>query len=306
MPSSRFIFGTLPWYSVLILTGVLAAIGLVTLEQKRRGLPDDLAVDLALIVVPLGILGARLYYVIFSWEQYAGDLLSILQVWNGGLAIYGGVIGGALGVWLYHCRKKISLGVLVDCICPGLALAQAIGRWGNFFNMEAYGLPVTNTVFCFFPLAVNIPEDGGWHMATFFYESMWDLGIFLTLWLSRKKHRRDGDGFLWYLLLYGGGRLLIEGLRMDSLMSFTGGVRVSQLLSLCLCMAVCLVFICRSFRGAAGNKLGLTMAALLAAFVLGGLMLFGNLPVLQRELMGAGYTLICILTALAWRNVSCD
>lgn len=135
MPSSRFIFGTLPWYSVLILTGVLAAIGLVTLEQKRRGLPDDLAVDLALIVVPLGILGARLYYVIFSWEQYAGDLLSILQVWNGGLAIYGGVIGGALGVWLYHRRKKISLGILVDCICPGLVLAQAIGRWGNFFNM---------------------------------------------------------------------------------------------------------------------------------------------------------------------------
>ena len=302
MPASRYIFGTLPWYSVLILTGVIAALLLCMAEEKRRNLPKDTTIDLALTVVPLGIVGARLYYVIFSWQMFADDLLSILQVWNGGLAIYGGVIGGALGAWLYHRHKKLPMGVLADCIAPGLALAQSIGRWGNFFNMEAYGLAITESALQFFPLAVYIPSDGGWHMATFFYESLWDFGVFLFLWLNRKKHRRDGDGFLWYLLLYGGGRLLIEGLRTDSLMSFGGSFRVSQLLSLLLCAAACGVFVLRGFKAAPAGRKRLTLGLTTALVVLALLLLVAGLPLLQRELCGAGCAALCVIITLLWRG----
>ena len=192
--------------------------------------------------------------------------------------------------------------MLGDCICPGLALAQAIGRWGNFFNMEAYGLPITEPALQFFPIAVNIPSDGGWHMATFFYESVWDAGVFLVLWLTRRKHHRDGDGLLWYLLLYGSGRLLIEGLRMDSLMSPGGGLRVSQLLSLLLCLAVCLVLIGRGFRNADRSAKGVSCLALAVMLALGGLLLFGELSIGLRELCGAGYALTGCLTAFRWRK----
>lgn len=247
MPSSRYLFGVLPWYSVLIICGICAALLWCSREEKRLGLPADTTVDLALWVVPLGVVGARLYYVAFSWDMFRDDLISILQVWHGGLAIYGAILGGVLATALFAWRKKLSFLTLADMIVPGLALAQAIGRWGNFFNMEAYGLPVTNPAWQFFPLAVLIPEGGGqvWHMATFFYESLWDLGVFVTLALMRKHLRRPGDTLLWYLLLYGGGRLVIEGLRMDSLMSTDGSVRVSQMLSVCLCLAVLVIFAVR-------------------------------------------------------------
>jgi len=246
MPYSRYCIGTIPWYSVLIVCGVLCAIFTAWREQKRLALPQDMTVDLALLLLPLGIIGARLYYVIFRWEQYARDLPSILRVWEGGLAIYGGVIGGILGVYIYHRIKKLPLGTLLDCVAPGVVLAQSIGRWGNFFNQEAYGRQVANAAMQFFPAAVYIEAESGWFMATFFYESVWDLAVFITLWLTRKKRRHAGDTVLGYLLLYGGGRLLTEGLRMDSLTA-TGGVRVSQLLSCVLCLAVFTIIALRAW-----------------------------------------------------------
>lgn len=256
MPSSRYLFGVLPWYSVLIVCGICAALLWCSREEKRLGLPADTTVDLALWTVPLGVVGARLYYVAFSWDMFRDDLISILEVWHGGLAIYGAILGGVLAVALFAWRKKLPFLTLADMIVPGLALAQAIGRWGNFFNMEAYGLPVTNPAWQFFPFAVLIPEGSGqvWHMATFFYESLWDLGVFVTLARMRKHLRRPGDTLLWYLLLYGGGRLVIEGLRMDSLMTTGGSVRVSQMLSVCLCLVVLAIFAARMIGRPRGRQ----------------------------------------------------
>lgn len=235
IPYSRYIVGSVSWYSVLIVCGMLAALALCTHEEKRRSLPQDTVIDLAFWVLPLGLIGARLYYVIFQWPMYSDDLLSILRVWEGGLAIYGGVIGGLAGVLLFSWRRRVNPFTLTDMIVPGLSLAQGIGRWGNYFNMEAYGREITNPAWQFFPVGVQIPSGSGytWHMATFFYESCWDIVVFLLLWLViRKRSKAAGTTTLWYFLLYGTGRFLIEGLRTDSLM--TGSFRVSQLLSLAL------------------------------------------------------------------------
>ncbi len=248
MPSSRYIFATLPWYSVLVVSGICAAILWAMHEEKRMGLPKDTVVDLALWLIPCGVIGARLYYVVFAWDTFAAHPWSIFAIWNGGLAIYGGIIGGALAALVFSRKRHIALLRLLDMIAPGVLLAQAIGRWGNFFNMEAYGLEVTKQALQFFPFAVLIPENGTyvWHMATFFYESMWNLMGFIALALVRKKMRSSGDILFWYLLIYGGGRLIVEGLRLDSLMTTGGSARVSQLLSVCLCLLVCELYAWRA------------------------------------------------------------
>jgi len=235
IPYSRYVIGPIPWYSALIVLGVLLAYLIGAHEEKRLGLPSDTMIDIALIAVPCGIIGSRLYYVIMEWPQFAGDLLSILYVWEGGVAIYGAVIGGGIGAALYCRKKKIRLPKVLDMVAPGLLLAQAIGRWGNYFNMEAFGLAVQNPAFQFFPLSVKI-WDGSthvWHMATFFYESVWNACGFLALMGLRKRQKRVGDLFLWYLLIYGSGRFVIEQLRVDSLL--LGGLRVSQGVSFLLC-----------------------------------------------------------------------
>lgn len=247
-PSSRMFFGLLPWYSVLIVLGICLALFIALRQEKRLGLPKDTVVDLALWVIPLGILGARLYYVAFAWDTFAPDPISILYIWRGGMAIYGGIIGGFIAIVLFAKKRRLPIFTLTDMIAPGLSLAQAIGRWGNYFNMEAYGVEITSAPWQFFPVAVFIPTvtGGTWHMATFFYESVWDLLVFALLMCSRSHMRRRGDTTLWYFLLYGAGRLVIEGLRTDSLMAST--LRVSQLLSACLCLGAALVFILRSRR----------------------------------------------------------
>jgi len=248
IPYSRYIVGQLPWYSVLIVTGILTAILLCSREEKRLGLPKDTVLDLALWVIPFGIVGARLYYVVFSWNMFAGNPLSILYVWEGGLAIYGGVIGGLIAIFLFARKRGISPFLLTDMIVPTLSLAQAIGRWGNYFNMEAYGAAITDPAWQFFPAAVLIPEGGAyvWHMATFFYESVWDLTVFLLLWfLIRKISSQHGTVTLWYMVLYGTGRFLIEGLRTDSLVS--GQFRVSQMLSAVLVLTGTVLLIIRFF-----------------------------------------------------------
>lgn len=301
MPVSRFVFGNLPWYSVLIVTGICLAIWLATMEERRLQLPKDTVIDLALFLVPMGILGARLYYVAFSWEAYRHDLLSIFAVWNGGLAIYGGILGGALAGILFAWKRKISVLTLFDMIVPGLALAQAIGRWGNFFNMEAYGAPITHSAWQFFPVGVLIPENGGqvWYMATFFYESVWNLIVFITLWTFRKKTKQRGDLFCWYALLYGAGRFVIEGLRMDSLFTAGGSFRISQMLSLVACLVVLIVF---TIRKAQKQHTGLTAIAVLTGFAL------SFLPAPREPFFGANVCwgilccLACVEIVVSWKQ----
>ena len=245
IPYSRYIFYPIPWYSVLIVLGTAIAVILAAREEKRVGLKKDTVIDLALWVLPIGIIGARVYYVVFSWDQFRSDLLSVFRIWEGGIAIYGAVISGFLALLLFCRHRKLSLLLLCDLIAPGLVLAQSIGRWGNYFNMEAYGLSMEKPSLCFFPLAVQIYENGiyVWHMATFFYESLWDLIIFCFLILARRKILfRQGDVFSFYLFLYAAGRFIIEDLRMDSLYT-SSSIRVSQLLSAIICLLVFLRYL---------------------------------------------------------------
>lgn len=251
MPYSRYFFGSLPWYSVTMITGIIVAFLLGQREEKRLSLPKDTMIDVTLLSVPLGIIGARLYYVLLSLDQFRSNPISVLYIWEGGIAIYGAVIGGLLGVVFYAKHKKLSLMRILDMVAPGLILAQAIGRWGNYFNQEAYGPLVENPALQFFPLSVLIAqgESASWHMATFFYESLWNVVVFLLLWFCfRKRSKRSGDVFLWYMVLYGGGRFWIEGLRTDSLMM--GSLRFSQVLSVCMMLGVGLAFMLRAERKA--------------------------------------------------------
>ena len=224
---------TVRMYAILIVTGMVLAVLYMRCQEKRLGLPKDTALDMALWAIPAGIIGARLYYVAFTWDLYAPDPLSILKIWNGGLAIYGGIIGGFLGVLFLSRKKKLPLMKLMDMAAPAVILGQAVGRWGNFFNGEAYGRLITDPKWCFFPYGVQV--DGAWYQATFFYESVWDLLGFLLLHLVRKKMRADGDLLFLYFAFYGVGRAFIEGLRSDSL--WWGPFRVSQVLSLALAVA---------------------------------------------------------------------
>ncbi|MEG0146568.1 MAG: prolipoprotein diacylglyceryl transferase [Clostridia bacterium] len=227
------------WYGVIIASAVFLALLLGSAREKRLGFEKDTTITLALWVVPFALVGARLYYVLFTWDQYANNLLSILDVRSGGMAIYGGLIGGVLAGFVYTRVKHLSFLRLCDLIAPSLALGQAIGRWGNFFNQEAYGYQVLNPNFQFFPLSVFIEASGTWHLATFFYESLWCFLIVAVLLIATKKGalKRPGDCFLWYVLLYAFERMIVEGLRTDSLM--LGPVRISQCLS-ALAVLACL------------------------------------------------------------------
>lgn len=197
----------------------------------------------------MAIIGARVYYVAFEWESYAGDFLSIIAIWKGGLAIFGGVIGAVIGAIIFCKWRKVKLGDVLDIGAAPLILGQAIGRWGNFVNQEAFGAAVTDVSKQWFPLSVYIDKVHSvfnpdtavweictqpWHQATFFYESMWNLLVFVILMLLRKKTKSRGSVFALYLVLYGAGRAVIEGMRTDSLWLIPGVVRVSQALSIAL------------------------------------------------------------------------
>lgn len=239
-PASFQLFGrTIYLYGVIIAIGFFLAI----LYSARRscklfGVSSDDLYDALIAAVPLGIIGARLYYCLTfkDWtgaNPYLQDPVSILRIWEGGLAIYGGVIGGALGMVLTAWRKKLSLGALLDCGGMGLLIGQAIGRWGNFTNREAYGWSENvDKLFCRMGLTVPGYETFYVH-PTFLYESLWNVIGFLALHFWTKKHRRrfDGEVFLLYLAWYGLGRMLIEGLRTDSLWLVPGVIRISQLLA---------------------------------------------------------------------------
>lgn len=229
-PVAFYILGKpIYWYGIIIATAFLLGIYLAMDYGEKLRYDPEVILDFCLFAIPSAIIGARLYYVIFQWELYKSHPIDIVKVWEGGLAIYGGVIGGVVTAIIFSRVRKLSFWDIADICTPSLILGQAIGRWGNFFNQEAYGREIVSEKWQWFPAAVFIDANQKWHMATFFYESSWNLLVFFFL-LYMKRHRKfKGEIFALYMVLYSCGRLVIEGLRTDSL--YIGPFRVSQLLS---------------------------------------------------------------------------
>ena len=224
------------YYAIMIVTGMLVGSFLTALLLKRRGYQPDNILDMMIVILPLAIIGARIYYVIFKWDDY-DTFWEMLNIRNGGLAIYGGIIGGAIGVFIISKWKKIPFICLADILMPGLLIGQAIGRWGNFFNQEAHGDVVTNPAHFGLPWSVNI--GGTYYRATFFYESIWCLLGCILLFIFAWKYRNRANGlvFMFYLIWYGAERMIVEGMRTDSLYLWGTGIRVSQALSALMILA---------------------------------------------------------------------
>ena len=229
---------TIYWYSVLIMTGVLIGIYFSGRQAEKNGISKKFINDLSFYLVIIAILGARIYYVIFNFSVFKNNILDIFKIWEGGLAIYGAILAGALFT-IYYCKKKDKEPLLVlDTFTPYLILGQSIGRWGNFFNSEAYGEITTLTHL----QKLHIPNfiikgmyiNGNYYHPTFLYESMWCLIGFIILLIIRKKdnYKKPGTLMLSYFIWYGIGRFFIEGLRTDSLYLFN--IRISQLVSIVL------------------------------------------------------------------------
>ena len=230
-PVAFSVFGKdIYWYGIIIAVGFLLAVLYMMYRAKDFGVTSDDTLDLILWTVPIGVICARLYYCIFYWELYADNPISVLYIWEGGLAIYGAVIGGAITVLIVSRVKKIKPGVFLDLASMGVLIGQIFGRWGNFMNREAHGC-VTDS---FFKMGlVDAAGQVTYYHPTFLYESVWNLVGFIGIhFLSRKKRKFDGEVFLLYIGWYGLGRAWIEGLRTDSLMLFSTGVRVSQLVAI--------------------------------------------------------------------------
>ena len=243
-PSYFTLFGhPIYFYGVLIGIGFLLGILLCARRAKRFGLKEDDVYDVMLWLIPCSILGARLYYVFFRLDYYRYHFNEFLAVWNGGLAIYGGVIAGVLVVYFVTRHKKIPFGTMLDDLSCGLLLGQIIGRWGNFMNREAFG--AETEIFC--RMGLTAPDGTTVYVhPTFLYESLWNLCVLLfILWFEKKGKRRfDGHCMMLYFLLYGIGRFWIEGLRTDSLYVGSTGIRVSQALSLLLVVfAAVMIFV---------------------------------------------------------------
>lgn len=237
---NAFSIGEFPvaWYGVIIGLGILFAMYLASKEGDLKGMPPDFILDLAFWTVPIAILGARLYYVIFELDYYLANPTQILQIWNGGLAIYGALIVGAITVYVYTKKRGVPFMLTLDVLAPGVLIAQSMGRWGNFINQEAHGGEVTRE----FLEGLFLPEfiinqmniEGIYYHPTFLYESLWSLlGFLLILYIRRRpEFLREGEVMFTYIMWYSFGRFFIEGIRTDSL--YFLGMRASQVLSLLL------------------------------------------------------------------------
>lgn len=247
-PSYFTVFGkNIYFYGVLIGLGFLLAILYCARKAPRFGLGSEDVYDVVIWLIPCSIIGARLYFVLFQLGYYLAHPAEIFAIWNGGLAIYGGVIAGIVTIWFVCRRKKLSFPAMLDLIVLGLLIGQIIGRWGNFMNREAFG--AETDIFC--RMGLTSPDGNTIYVhPTFLYESLWNLGIFLFLsWFDAKgKRRYDGQNTLLYFMLYGLGRAWIEGLRTDSLYIGSTGIRVSQLLSVVLALGCLVVLVVQSRR----------------------------------------------------------
>lgn len=246
-----FELGPIPvhWYGIIIASAMVLAVFLAVNEGQKRGIKEDTIYDLLLWGLPLALICARLYYVIFQWQYYRVYPSEIYRIWDGGIAIYGGLIGAFIVVLVLCKRQEISAWLMLDVVAPTVILAQGIGRWGNFVNQEAHGRATSR----FFLQSLHLPEwiinqmriNGVYYQPTFLYESVWDiLGFILLVSLRHRLHLfKQGEIFLAYLIWYALGRFFIEGMRTDSLM--LGALRVSQWLSLLIFIGAIIVGVWR-------------------------------------------------------------
>lgn len=220
------------WYGICIAFGVVVALLLAQYTCKLVNIDYDDMLTVFLITFPIAIVGARLYYVIFEFDQYRDNLMSIFNIRRGGLAIHGGIIAAIIVVAIYCNKKKINFFDIMDMAVPCIILAQGIGRWGNFFNQEAHGGPVTEAFISRFPefIQKGMLIKGTYYHPTFLYESIWNVLVCLVLLYMLKKVSKKGVIFFSYIGLYSVARLFIEGLRTDSLM--IGSIRMAQLVSI--------------------------------------------------------------------------
>ena len=236
-----FSIGSKPiyWYGIIIAAGFLLAVYYAMRRADQFGLTQDNIIDMLICAVPLAIIGARAYYCLFSWNLYKDDPIRVLYIWEGGLAIYGGVIGAVIGLFLYTKVKKVKTSALLDIGGLGLLIGQSIGRWGNFMNREAFGAQTDSF------LRMGLTDASGatiYVHPTFLYESVWNAIGLLILHFYSKRRKFDGQIFLMYLGWYGLGRMFLEGLRTDSLYVGASNLRVSQLLA-GICFLAVVIFL---------------------------------------------------------------
>ncbi len=240
------------WYSFLLLISVFVGIMWLIHESKKFSYPKDFIFNMAFWALIFGFLGARIYYVLFNWNIYIHNPISILEIWEGGLAIHGGLIFGTLAIYFYCKKYNVRFLKIIDMAVPCVLLGQAIGRWGNFFNMEAHGRAVSLA----FLKTIHIPDfiikgmniNGIYYHPTFFYESIWCIiGVMIIIVIRRFKKLKIGIQTCFYLMWYSLGRFFIEALRTDSLMF--GGIKVAQLVSICLFIGAIIGFIFISRQG---------------------------------------------------------
>ncbi|OPA76338.1 prolipoprotein diacylglyceryl transferase [Paenibacillus selenitireducens] len=271
------------WYGIILGTAALVGLLLAIREGKRFGIPQDFFMDLLLLGVPSSIIAARIYYVAFMWDEYKNNLWDVFKIWNGGIAIYGALIGAVICAIIFVRKKGYSFWRIADICAPGLLIGQMIGRWGNFVNQEAYGGPAEES---FLRNTLHLPNfivnqmnvQGVFHHPAFLYESVWSfIGILILFVLRRQKFLRAGELFMSYFIWYSIGRFFIEGLRTDSLafigsewlvsiMNFLwapmelvfepgyldpayGNVRISQLLAILIIIAAVIIIVVRRVKG---------------------------------------------------------
>lgn len=238
------------WYGVIIALGIVIAFLVAQKEMVKRGFHQEYLTDVLLWAIPLAIVGARIYYVIFTWENYADRPLDAFKIWEGGIAIHGALIASFLTAYIFTRYRKDSFFKLTDIVAPSILIGQTVGRWGNFINQEAHGGEVTRT----FLENLFIPEwiikqmyiDGKYYHPTFLYESIWNLTGVILLILLRKVNLLRGEMLLFYVTWYSVGRYFIEGLRTDSLY-LIGDLRAAQVVSIVTIIIAIIIFVYRRF-----------------------------------------------------------
>jgi len=239
------------WYGVIMAAAVLLGATLAYREASRRGQAAEHLLNLVVAAVLVGVVGARLYYVLFNWDYYSVRPAKILALWEGGLAIHGGFISGTFAVAAFWRSVRLAMPVVLDILTPGVALGQAVGRWGNFFNQEAFGAPTSLPWKLYVEPAYRPPELAGveYFHPTFLYESLWNLAVFAVLWfgLRRRLEKQPGALALCFVGLYSMGRYAVEGLGLDSLMLH--GIRAAQAVSLLLLAGSSFALLVMALRG---------------------------------------------------------
>jgi len=252
---------TAHYYGLIIAVGLILAVMYACRRSKEFGLKEDDILDGVLWVTPFAIVCARIYYVVFSWADYADNPISVLYIWEGGIAIYGGVIGAIIGMYVMCRIKKVKFTTVLDLILMVFLIGQAIGRWGNFMNREAFGAATDS----FFRMGLFNEKTQMWeyYHPTFLYESLWNAMGFVLLAVLSKKRQYDGQIALGYAAWYGLGRSIIEGLRVDSL--WWGPFRVSQVLAAITCLTATAILLWQAFKPHDPAKLYVNQVAALDA-----------------------------------------